>query len=115
MKIKHLAVFFLTALFAAVFCFEPGYSASKDGPALMIQVKKAEAAMSKVNPPKKSPDQLEEERMAVVDKCSGEYDACEEKCADVDKPQDYDRCFDVCNEKLAKCEKDLPVGYRTIK
>jgi hypothetical protein len=113
MKINKLSIFLLVPLFVAAFSFSPGYSADSAGkPSLMDKVKKAEKAMNSAHPQKKAETPLSESQMATVEKCSGDYEACSEKCIEKDA---NDICDDKCKEDLLLCEKDLPKDWKTIK
>jgi len=49
-----------------------------------------------------------EEQMAISDACNEQFNSCTEKCQNK-------QCENVCLNNLSTCEKDLPVGLRTLK
>jgi hypothetical protein len=113
MKIKKLSTFLLLPLFILAFSFSPGYSSDSAGvPSLMEKVRKTDKTMNTIYPPKKGETPLSDKQMATVEKCSKNYEACSEKCAEENV---NDACDAKCKEELSICEKDLPKDWKTIK
>jgi len=56
----------------------------------------------------KEDETARKKQLAVVEKCSDRFNSCVSKCNGPD-------CEDGCLHALSACEKDVPLGLKTIK